>query len=319
MDVVRTQVERLKGSIHVDSTPGHGCTIQIRLPMTLATTHVLLVSVEQHTYAIPVQYVKTLRLIAPEEIYSIEGRTAITLEGQSLAIIRLSDLLEVRGHNQIASPGRAAPGKGNERIPCVVLTAGDDSLACLVDKLLDEHEVVLKPYSAILKRVRNVSGSTILGTGEVCIILNPSDLIRSAQKGVTGIHEASAQTGPRARNAVILVVEDSLTIRTQVKRILEGAGHEVITTTDGVEALSQLNARTFDAIVSDVQMPNMDGLILTAAIRQNPLYAQLPIILFTSLSSDEDKRKGMEAGATAYVIKVGASETMLVDTVKRLV
>ena len=319
MDVVRTQVERLKGSIRVDSTPGHGCTIQIRLPMTLATTHVLLVSVDQHTYAIPVQYVKTLRLVAPEEIYSIEGRTAITLEGQSLAIIRLSDLLEVRAHKQIASPGRTAPGKGNERIPCVVLTAGDESLACLVDTLLDEHKVVLKPYTGILKRVRNVSGSTILGTGEVCIILNPSDLIRSAQKGFTGSHESSSKNVPIARKAVILLVEDSLTIRTQVKRILEGAGHEVITTTDGVEALSTLKTRTFDAIVSDVQMPNMDGLTLTAAIRGNPLYAHVPIILFTSLSSDEDKRKGMEAGATAYISKVGAGETLLVETVRRLV
>ena len=201
----------------------------------------------------------------------------------------------------------------------MVLAVGEESLACLVDKLLDEQEVVLKPHSAILRRVRNVSGSTILGTGEVCIILNPSDLIRSAQKDFTGHHEFSSKQAPIARKAAILLVEDSVTIRTRVKRILEAAGHKVTTATDGIEALTQLNAGVFDVIVSDVQMPNMDGLTMTAAIRQNFQYAQLPIILFTSLSSDEDKRKGMEAGATAYVTKAGAGETMLVDTVRRLV
>ncbi len=317
MDVVRAQVERLKGTIQVESTPGHGCTIQTRLPMTLATTRVLLISVDRHTYAIPVQYVKTVRLVAPKEMYCIEGRTAITLGEQSLVITRLSDLLEVRDRNQIVPHSQTASGEENVGIPCVVLSAGDESLACLVDKLLDEQEVVMKPSSAILKRVRNVSGSTILGTGEVCIILNPSDLIRSAQKCFTSFDQFASKTLPIPRRATILLVEDSLTIRTQAKRILEDAGFEVVPTTDGIEALRQLNARTFDAIVSDVQMPNMDGLTLTTAIRQNPLYADLPIILFTSLSSDEDRRKGMAAGATAYLSKESAGETMLVETVRR--
>lgn len=320
MDVVRAQVERLKGTINLKSTSGHGCTIQIRLPMTLATTRVLLVSVGQHTYAIPVQYVKTLRLVTPKEMYTIEGRAAITLEDQSLAITRLSDLLEIRDRNQMVPNSRPAPGPENVRIPCVVLRAGDESLACLVDKLLDEQEVVMKPYSAILKRVRNVSGATILGTGEVCIILDPSDLIRSAQKSFTGLQQFSPQTAPVPRKTTILLVEDSLTIRLQVQRILEGAGFEVVPTADGIEALLELNAKTFDAIVSDIEMPNMDGLTLTRAIRQNPLYSELPIIIFTSLSSDEDRRKGMAAGATAYLGDKGSGgETKLEETVRRYV
>ena len=319
MDVVRTHVEQLKGTVHVESDPGRGCTNRIRLPMTLATTRVLLVSVDQGTYAIPVQYVKTTRLVSPNEIYAIEGRESITLDGQSISLIHLSELLEVKTGKQKNPPVKTISGEGIELIPYVVLTVGDDQLGCLVDELLDEQEVVLKPHSAILKRVRNVSGSTILGTGDVCIILNPSDLIRSAQKSSAGVKTSFSRNMPAAQQPMILVVEDSLTIRTQIKRVLEGASYEVVTATDGVDALSKLALQTFDAVVSDVQMPNMDGFTLTATIRQNASYAQLPIILFTSLSSNEDKQRGMEVGATAYISKAGSGETVLLETVRRLV
>ncbi|HEY9300066.1 MAG TPA: response regulator, partial [Phormidium sp.] len=121
------------------------------------------------------------------------------------------------------------------------------------------------------------------------------------------------------RKQVILLVEDSIAIRTQEKRILEGAGYEVVTAVDGMDGLAKLKSRSFDAIVSDVQMPNLDGLSLAAKIRQHKEYSELPIILVTSLASDEDKRRGAEAGANAYITKGTFNQQVLLDTLRRLV
>ena len=149
---------------------------------------------------------------------------------------------------------------------------------------------MLKPYSTLLKRVRNVSGCTILGTGEICTILNPPDLVRSAQQQF-----AQMLTPPGSlslKKAIILLVEDSLTIRAHIKGRLEEAGYKVVTAVDGIDGLTRLHSQPFDAVISDVQMPRMDGFTLTAAIRNESSYTNLPIILFTSLSGEEAKLKG---------------------------
>ena len=182
LDVVRAKVESLNGIIHLRSTPGDGCTIQIHLPVTLATARILIVSVNKHRYGIPIGYVSTIHLVTVDEIHSVEGRETITIDGKPVFLTRLSDLIDVHGSSQpVYQKSSEMAITEQEPVPCVVLTIGDEKLACLVDKILDEQEVVLKPHSTILKRVRNVSGSAILGTGEVCIILNPNDLIESIQ------------------------------------------------------------------------------------------------------------------------------------------
>src|SRR5262249_6755984 len=170
----------------------------------------------------------------------------------------------------------------------------------------------------ILQRVRNISGATILGTGDVCMVLNPPDLLRTAQRRFLPVSAPSAEPEPE-RKKVILLAEDSITTRTQEKRILEGAGYEVVTAVDGAEAYSKLSARAFDALVSDVQMPNMDGFDLTARIRQDARYSELPVILVTALASEEDRKRGIEVGANAYITKSGFDQKTLLDTLGRLV
>jgi two-component system chemotaxis sensor kinase CheA len=201
---------------------------------------------------------------------------------------------------------------------CIVLSIGEEKLGLFVDAVVDEQEIILKPLGAMLKRVRNVSGTTILGTGEVCVVLNPQDLIKSVWKRkVPVVYQQAVEEVPRKR--VILLAEDSLTTRVQEKRILEGAGYEVIAAVDGLDAFNKLSTRPFDAVVSDVQMPNMDGLTLTAKIRQDKRYGELPVILVTSLSSEEDKRRGIEVGANAYITKPSFDQTVFLDTLRRLV
>jgi two-component system chemotaxis sensor kinase CheA len=309
MDVARINIERLKGSIRVQSEQGLGTTFTIRLPSTLATTRVLLVTVAGRPYAIPVEWVQTIVRVTRSQIFSIEGRQTIVLDGGALPIARLSSLLELPS----ATPSEAEI--------YVVLEVGAERFAVQVDGLIDEQEVMLKPLGALLKRVRNVSGVTILGAGEICMVLNAHDLARAALHlaprvaALPPFEEDSEDT----QRKVILLAEDSITTRTQEKRILESAGYEVVTAVDGADAFAKLPTREFDAVISDVEMPNMDGLTLASRIRENPSYDELPIILVTSLASDDDKRRGVEVGANAYITKGTFEQQVLIDTLRRLV
>jgi two-component system chemotaxis sensor kinase CheA len=187
-----------------------------------------------------------------------------------------------------------------------------------VDTLVDEQEIVLKSYGGILKRVRNVIGSTILGTGEVCMVLNPADILKTIK--AKGFISASLRTvEAQARPYAVLLAEDSITTRTQMKRILEGAGYMVTVSVDGMDALRKLEMSNFDAVVSDVQMPNMDGLALTENIRKDKKYKELPVILVTTLSSEEDMKRGADVGANAYITKPAFDRQVFLDTLKRLI
>ena len=315
LDVVRTNVERLKGTIQVESQLGQGCTFRIQMGTTLATAHVLIVEVQGRPYAIPVEAVHTTLLVQPHEIFAIEGRETVILADQPVSIVKLADLLELKS----SPPSRPTqPGFSSKLLPCIILKVGSDRVGLLVEALLDEQDVVLKPQSKLLKRVRNVAGATILGTGEVCMVLHPQDLLKSVrQRATTLVPKAFAEV--QAPKQVVLLVEDSITIRTQEKRILESAGYEVVTAVDGLDGFNKLRNREFDAVISDVQMPNLDGLGLTAKIRQHKEYSELPIILVTSLATDEDKRRGAEAGANAYITKGTFDQKVLLDTLRRLV
>ena len=314
LDVVRANVERLKGSIQVESIPGKGCEFRLQLSTSLATTHVLIVEVNQATYAIPVEFVDKMLLVSRQEIFALEGSQTITFEDQPVSVTWLADLLEL----PVTKPSSSkATDSTTEKIPAIILKFGSERLGILVDALLEQQDVVLKPQSKLLQRLRNVSGATILGNGEVCMVLNPQDLLKSLRKGSRAVidqEDKLTQTKPK-----LLLVEDSIIIRTQMKRLLEGAGYDLTIAVDGVEGFNKLRSGNFDAVVSDVEMPNMDGLTLTAKIRQYREYSELPIILVTTLASDEDKRRGAQAGANAYLTKGDFDQKILIETLQNLV
>ena len=338
LDVVRSNVEALKGTIQVESTFGQGCTLRLSLGTTLTTAHVLIVAVNRIYYALPVEFVQTTRLVSPSDIFPLEGRETIVLDDHPLSVAKLENLLEINNkswqlwnNKNGEEPGNAnrnnfhshLPSTNHKQMFCIILKIGEERLGLFVDALIDEQDVVLKPQSHLLKRVRNVAGATILGTGEVCMVLNPQDLIKSIRKQAVSRTPLLTLTEPGSdaltTKQVILLAEDSIATRTQEKRILEAAGYEVVTAVDGLDAYNKLKTRTFDAVVSDVQMPNLDGLELTAKIRQHREYSELPIILVTSLASDEDKKRGAEAGANAYITKGNFNQEVLLQTLSRLV
>ena len=319
LDVVKTNVEELKGNISIESQHKKGCLIRVVLSTSLATVNVLIVAIANTYYALPVEYVQTSLMVSIASIFTIEGRDTIIFEKEPISVARLADLLEISVTHQEEITDK-------QEIPCIILNVGSEKLGLFIDTLIDEQDVVLKPHSKLLKRVRNIAGATIIGTGDVCMVLNPQDLLRSAQKLSTSmpsyhlIEQSNNQEVEIVnKKYLILLVEDSISTRTQEKRILEKAGYEVITAVDGLDAFNKLHTCSFDAVVSDIQMPNMDGISLTVKIRENKNYSELPIILVTSLASNEDKQKGAEVGANAYITKDSLNQKVLLETLQRLV
>jgi two-component system chemotaxis sensor kinase CheA len=312
MEVVQTNIERLKGKINIESSPGSGCKFIIELPLTLATLRVMIAMVKGSLFAIPIEYIDTSISMTRSDIFSMEGRDTIVHNGQAVSVVKLESLLELKNNP------KKNDGKGTELLQCILISSLGERIGLIVDSLIDEQEVLVKPLGVMLKRVRNVSGSTILGSGEVCIILNPNDLVKSVKsKPAVNITDTSPSSKAKAKKSILLV-EDSITTRTQEKRILESAGFSVITAVDGVDGFQKLTLNEIDGVVSDIEMPNMDGLALSVKIRNDKKYLNLPIVLVTSLSTDEQKKKGLESGANAYLTKSGFDQRVLIETLDRL-
>jgi two-component system, chemotaxis family, sensor kinase CheA len=314
LDVVRDNVERLKGTIEVESTANKGSTFRLCVSSNLATTHALIVSVNQIPYAIPLDAIETMLRVSRQDLFNVEGTPNLTWKDRPIQVAWLADLLEL----PVQSPASVMAEDQHSTLSCVILKVGKRYLAVMVDTLLDQQMLVLKPQSKLLKRVRNVMGATLLGSGEICMVLNPQDLLKSAfkGKGVASLTEHFMEVRAKTR---VLLVEDSIPIRTQVKRILEGAGFDVTTAVDGLDGFNKIRTRGFDAVVSDVEMPNMTGLELTSRIRQYDEFEELPIILVTTLAKEEDKRRGADAGANAYLTKGDFDQSLLIQTLRRLV
>jgi len=203
-------------------------------------------------------------------------------------------------------------------VPIIVLGSGDRRVAFAVDAVIDEQEILVKPLRKPLSRVRNVSAVTILGSGQVAPILNIVDLLKSARLMVKSFPQIATGSTPAEAKA-ILVAEDSITSRMLLKGILESAGYRVKTAVDGMEAFTLLRAEYFDLVVSDVEMPRLNGFDLTARIRADQKLANLPVILVTALETRDDRERGLEAGANAYLIKSSFDQGNLLEAVQRLI
>ena len=241
----------------------------------------------------------------------VGNRDAITIDGRAISLVWIKDVLGLRG-------GQDLPA--DAFIPIVVLIGGDKRIAFAVTEVLTEEEVLVKPLTRPLVRVRNVAGITVLGSGKAVPVLNAIDLIKSAIGLTTGSPIASAPgVSAPTRRKRILVVEDSITSRMLIKSIIESAGYDVKTTVDGVDGLSALQAEEFDAVVSDVDMPRMNGFELTARIRREPRLEGKPVVLVTALSSPADRERGLDAGANAYIVKGSFDQSDLLNALRRVV
>ena len=308
--IVREKAEKLGGIVSVGSRAGHGTHFAIVVPSTLATFRGILIEVSERWFVVPTIHVERVARVKAGEIRTVEGRETVSLGGRAVALVHLADVLQLPRANAFVQPDTPTL--------ILLLGTGDQRIAFAVDAALDEQEVLVKPLRKPLSRVRNIEGVTVLGSGQVAPILNVSDLLKSARKAGVATRGAAGARPAKAVAKSVLVAEDSITSRMLIKGILESAGYTVKTAVNGMEAFTLLRAEKFDLVVSDVEMPRLNGFDLTARIRADKKLAELPVVLVTALETPEDRERGIDVGASAYIIKSKFDQSNLLDAVRRL-
>ena len=306
MAIVREKVEQLGGMIKVTSTPGTSTTFRLLLPLTRATFRGVFVTVAEQPFAIPTANVARVTRIKPNEVKTVENRQTIAVGGRAVSLARLRDSLGLSGTDRHSQTGVW---------PVVVMRAANREVAFLVDEVLGEQEVMVKSLGPQLPRVRYIAGASLSASGTIIPILNVSDLLESAGATPMSVGDLEKATTKRRR---LLIAEDSITARTLVKSILEGAGYQVVATVDGLDALTRLKTDPFDLVVSDVDMPRMNGFELTSRIRADQNLKDLPVVLVTALGSQKDREYGVEVGANAYLVKSDFDQSNLLAIIQRL-
>ena len=319
MDVVRERVAQLGGQITVQSVAGLGSSFTLHLPVQLATNRVLLVRLNTaQLVALPTRNLERTGRVRPAQIAAVASGHAVQLDGRAVALVSLGGLLGV------------ATEPVGEWVEYVVLSASNGQrLACAVAGLVSEQEVVAKRLPYPLQAAAHLSGAALLGSGELVPILNVAAILERDRQASTGqsssSQSSSSQFGaqqpvpnaqPKRRR--ILVVDDSVTTRTLERSILESAGFETRTAIDGLQALELLRSFEAELVLSDVEMPHLDGFGLTQEIRRDPRTQHIPVILVTSLDQPEHKERGALAGADAYIVKSEFNQQTLLETIGRL-
>nr|WP_321502380.1 response regulator [uncultured Dethiosulfovibrio sp.] len=304
MAIVRENVEALGGSLSLSSELGKGTVFRIKLPLSMATFRGVLVEEGGRPFVIPTSQVIKVTQIDSDRIRSLEGREAIDLDKVTYPLARLGDILGLnRSEKDEISP-----------FPVVVVSSSSRSFAFAVQSVKGEQEILLKGLGPQLIKVPFVSGATVMGSGKVAPVLRVKDLVQRASERKSTILTVSTDETPPS----VLLVEDSITSRTLLKNILTASGYRVQTAVDGEEGFELFTRGLFDIVISDVEMPKMNGFDLARSIRSDGIKGSVPIVLVTSLDSQKDKERGVEAGADAYIVKSSFDQTNLLEIMKRL-
>ncbi len=316
LDVVKTVVEDLSGTIEVRSLPGSGTTFTMSLPVTLGVLRCLLARVGEERYALPVSGVVETIALATADRHEVAGVPVVARNGRTMPLVDLGGVL-------------AVVGERHPKAAVVVQHGGaGELLAFAVDELEGQREVVVKELGGFLGRLPTVAGATIDGDGSVVLVLDVRELAvrQVATGGLTAVPTSAApRTGgdrlARQRTdgrPTVLVVEDSVGVRELQRVILEGAGYDVVTAVDGLDGASRLRDAPVDLVLSDVEMPGMDGFTLTRTLRGTRGWEDVPVVIMTSRGDPADQRAGLDAGASAYLLKSEFDQAELIDTVRRL-
>jgi two-component system chemotaxis sensor kinase CheA len=300
LDAVKVHIESLGGELAVQSEPGRGTTVTLTVPLTLALLRVLLLTRGGQTFGVPLTSVEEVVTVSTR--MSLGAREAIEVRDQSVPLVDLADII-----------GAAAPALANLPLAVIVASSGR-RVAAACDRVVEEQEVVVKSLGSILDGVSGYLGAAILGDGAIALILDPAFLTKSlphrAHSGLLQNDEVPSK---------VLVVDDQFTVRELQRSILEAAGYHVETASDGVEALTCLDSDPLISLmVTDIDMPKMGGIELLRTLRAPPSPSSLPVVVVSARGDQEDRRKGIEAGADAYIAKGDFDQQVLLETVRRL-
>ncbi len=303
MDVVKQKVESLGGAVSLQSRVGLGSVISLRLPQSLALMRVLLIRLGDDVYGIPAADVEAVARFRGEDRMEVFGSLAVMHRGKPVSLVALGPLLALNG------------GPRYDRPPALVIRHGEDRAALVVDGFIDEREVAVKPCGGeFMKGAPFVAGAASLEDGRVAVLLQVADIMFEVRRMARPVAESN-----KPRRLRVLLVDDSPIARAAECALLKALGHSVDEAQDGEEAWARANQAPYDLIVSDVQMPRVDGYEFTKRLKSSAELKRVPVIILSSLSSPEDKRRGIEAGADAYLIKGELGVESIAQTIDRLV
>ncbi|QRK07006.1 hybrid sensor histidine kinase/response regulator [Archangium violaceum] len=302
MDVVKKKVESLGGSVGIVSRLGRGSTITLRLPQSLALMKVLLVRLGDDVYGMPAADVVAVMRVKPDDRMEVFGTLAVKHRGKPIALVGLGPLLGVNGGNRFDKP------------PAVVVRHGDDLAALVVDGFVDEREVAVKPCGGeFLKGAAFIAGTAALEDGRIAVLLHVPDIMSEVRRMARPVTQNQATKRLR-----VLLVDDSPIARATESALVKALGHTVDEAQDGEEGYLRAQSQQYDLILTDVQMPRLDGFSLTRRLKTTVGLARIPVIILSSLASPEDRRRGAEAGADAYLVKGELGVESLAQTIDRL-
>ena len=321
MAIVREKIENLGGWVRVTSETGCGSEFSIHLPVSMAISRGVLVQVAGRKFVLPSLKIERVLQVKRDLLRKVEGSMTVVDEGRVLALVDLAAMLAL-------APVAAGKNPGSvDEIVLIVVGHGEHCRALVVDEIVGEQEIQVKDLGKQLLKVKCIAGTTILGSGQVVPIIDVSDILQSSSAYLSDSRAVDladenpavgSDSGLAGNVRRLLVVDDSLTSRMLLQNILEAANYEVTTAVDGVAALTCLKTEAYDLVVSDVEMPRMDGFTLTENIRSDTELQDLPLILVTSLGSREDRERGVATGANAYIVKGEFDQNNLLQVIERL-
>ncbi|MGX6569803.1 hybrid sensor histidine kinase/response regulator [Cupriavidus necator] len=314
LDAVQEMVRRVRGSLRLTQQPGQGLHFRMELPLTLSVVRALLVEVAGEAYAFPLGRVLRAASVARSEIEQTKGHQHFRHEGRAIGLVSAAQVLQ---------RPEADAANAHAQVPVVVIGEAERIYGIAVDRMLGERLLVVQPLPAALGKVRDIAAGSLTDDGTPVLIFDVEDVIRSVEKLVSegrieGVRQA-AVASVQARARRVLVVDDSLTVRELQRKLLAGRGYDVAVAVDGMDGWNVLRAEPFDLVITDIDMPRMDGIELVRRIRQDAALRQLPVMVVSYKDREQDRQRGLEAGADYYLAKGSFHDAALLDAVHDLI
>ncbi|MBX9628225.1 MAG: hybrid sensor histidine kinase/response regulator, partial [Gemmataceae bacterium] len=310
LDVVQETVRRVGGAVRISTRPGHGTTFHLQLPITLSVIRAVVVEVAGEPYAFPHTRIDRLLRVPRETIRSAEGRQFVAVDGLNVGLVLAGQLLDLPG----------GPPAGPD-LAVVLLSDPSGSYGLVVDAVRGEQDLVVRPLDPRLGKVPNVSAAAVLDDGQPVLILDAEDLVRGMDQYIQAgsLRRCEVREAGPARKKRVLVVDDSITVREVERQLLANKGYEVAVAVDGADGWNQVRAGRYDLLVTDVDMPRMTGIQLVRAVRGDPAVKDLPVVIVSYKEREDDRLRGLEAGANAYLTKSSFHDNRFAEAVEDLI
>ncbi len=310
LDAVQHMVRQLRGAVVLEQTAGEGSRFHLEVPLTLSVVRSLVVEVGDEAYAFPLAHIERMCDLAPEDIVQVEGRQHFWHEGRHIGLVAASQLLN-----------RAATQGSSQTLKVVVIRERETIYGVAVERFIGERTLVVLPLDERLGKVQDISAGALLDDGSVVLIVDVEDLLRSVDKLLdTGrLERIARQNQAQAPRKRILVVDDSLTVRELQRKLLLNRGYDVAVAVDGMDGWNALRSEDFDLLITDIDMPRMDGIELVSLLRRDNRLQSLPVMVVSYKDREEDRRRGLDAGADYYLAKASFHDDALLDAVVELI